>query len=283
MKSPANLSVTVIGSGAVRAHPTRGGPCYLLSIDGRNLLFDCGRCAVHNLSRFGVPVETIFHVFITHLHFDHVCDLPLLLLLSWNNGRARHLPIHGPKGIAAFLDAGVRTAYAADIASRLAHGKSRDGLSWDCEEITREGRVHTAENFTVDAIATKHAGLLNYSYRIATAEKIIVITSDSEPDPRLVEFFRNADLLLVECSGTREFYNTQAWGSWHMTPEDVGRIASEAGVKQVVLKHLVIESFSADLGISEKMAATVRSLHPTATVLVAEDGMRLDLTQSPAH
>jgi len=104
-----------------------------------------------------------------------------------------------------------------------------------------------------------------------------VITSDSEPDPRLIEFCRDADLMVVECSGTKEFYDTQAWGGWHMTPEDVGRIAREAGVKKVVLKHLVIESFSKDPDVSEKMAETIRSLHPDGEILVAEDGMLFDV------
>lgn len=50
MNKPSSPSVLVAGSGAVRAHPMRGGPCYLVTIDDQNLLFDCGRCTVHNLS-----------------------------------------------------------------------------------------------------------------------------------------------------------------------------------------------------------------------------------------
>ncbi len=275
MKTPSPLSVLIAGSGAVRAHPTRGGPCYLVTIDGQNLLFDCGRCAVHNLSRFGVPVETISEVFITHLHFDHICDLPLLLLLSWNNGRDRRLPICGPKGIDGFLENGLRKAYVPDIESRVAHGKNRNHLEWDTMEIAKEGLVRESESFTIDTLATKHAGLINYNYRITTPSSRIVITSDSEPDPRLIDFCRGADLLLIECSGTKEFYDTQAWGGWHMTPEYVGHIAREAGVKKVILKHLVIESFSDDPNVSENMAEVVRSLHPEGETLVAEDGMRI--------
>ncbi|MBT3481397.1 MAG: MBL fold metallo-hydrolase [Opitutales bacterium] len=277
MNKPSSPSVLIAGSGAVRAHPTRGGPCYLVTIDDQNLLFDCGRCAVHNLSRFGIPVESISETYITHLHFDHICDLPLMLLLSWNNGRSRHMPIFGPKGIGAFLENGLRQAYVADIKSRTAHGKSWDGLDWDTHEIAKEGLVRETDSFIIESLATKHAGLLNYNYRIKTPSSKIVITSDSEPDPRLIEFCRDADLMVVECSGTKEFYDTQAWGGWHMTPEDVGRIAREAGVKKVVLKHLVIESFSKDPDVSEKMAETIRSLHPDGEILVAEDGMLFDV------
>lgn len=82
--------------------------------------------------------------------------------------------------------------------------------------------------------------------------------------------------MLVECSGTKEFYATQAWGGWHMTPEDIGQIAHEAGVKKLVLKHLVIENFSKDPDVSGKMAAAVRHRHPNGEVIVAADGMRFD-------
>ena len=276
MKTLAEISVLIAGSGAVRAHPTRGGPCYVVSIDGQTLLFDCGRCAVHNISRFNIPVETVSEVYLTHLHFDHICDLPLLLLLSWNNGRTRTLPIVGPKGIAAFLESGLRQAYAADIKSRIEHSKKDPAhLEWTTTELTRESVVRETEAYKIDTLITKHAGLLNFSYRLTTADKIIVITSDSEPDPRLVDFCRGADLVLIECSGTKEFYASKAWGGWHMTPEDIGRMMREAGAKKVVLKHLVIESFSPDPNISESMAATIRTLHPTGEIVVSQDGMQL--------
>lgn len=272
------LSVQVIGSGAVRALPDRGGPSYLVTIDGRRLLFDVGRCAVHNLHRFGTPVESIDEVYITHLHFDHICDLPLLMLLSWNNGREARLPVYGPKGIAAFLESGVRQAYEADINSRIKHGnRVREKLDWAATEITHEGLVYENASYRIETLATAHAGLANWNFRITVGDRIVVITSDSEPDPRLVEFCRGADLMLVECSGTKAFYESVAFGGWHITPEDIGRIARDAGVRQVVLKHFVMESFSDDPDVAEKMAETVRGIHPEAEVVAATDGLTFDL------
>jgi ribonuclease Z len=272
------LSVLIAGSGAVRAHPLRGGPCFVLRLGDRNLVFDCGRCAVHNLSRFGVAVENVTDIFITHLHFDHVCDLPLLLLLSWNNGRTRRLPITGPKGIADFLDHGLRQAYAHDIKSRTGHGKNADHLEWDVTELTREGVCEESSDCVIDTLITKHGGLLNFNYRLRSGGRTVVVMSDSEPDPRIVEFCRDADLVLIECSGTKEFYATVPWGGWHATPEEVGALMRDAGVKQVVLKHLVIESFRGnDPRVSEAMAEKVRSVYPQGQIHVAADGMTFDL------
>lgn len=278
MAASSSPSVFVIGSGAVRALPNRGGPCYLIRVGERNLLFDCGRIAVHNLHRFGFPAESIDEVYITHLHFDHISDLPLLLLLSWNNGREARLPVTGPRGIKHFLETGVRQAYEDDVNSRIRHGnRVREKLDWNATEITQEGVVCDTSTYRVETLATAHAGLHNFNYRITIGDKVIVITSDSEPDQRLVEFCRDADLLLIECSGTKAFYDSVAFGGWHLTPEDIGQIARDANVKRVVLKHFVIESFVDDPAIAEAMAETVRRIHPTAEVVAGEDGMQFDL------
>lgn len=277
MTQATSPSVTLIGTGAVRAHPTRGGASFLLEIAGEKLLFDCGRLAVHNLNRLGVTTDRIDRVLITHLHFDHLTDLPLLVLLSWVHGRDRSLPVHGPIGIAEFLEYGVRKAFAPDIQSRLDHGRDPAGLAWEALEMAEEGVLLETPDYTIDTLRTNHAGLLNFSFRIKTASQTIVITSDSEADPRFIEFCRDADLVLIECSGTQDFYDSQQWGTWHMTPEQIGKIANEASIKKLVLKHLVIESFSKDPNISESMAQTIRELHPTGEVLVGADGMTIPL------
>ncbi len=271
------LSVVLVGSGAVRVNPRRGGTCQVVRVGGRNLLFDCGRLAVHNMTQFGFPVESIDEVYISHLHFDHVCDLAQLILLSWNNGRSHKMPVYGPQGIADFMEEGIRKAYAHDIASRLSHGKLTHGFEWDATEISRDGllRENLNPQFAISTLSTEHGGLNNINYRLDAGNKRIVITSDTEPDERLIEFSRGADLLIVECSGTQEFLQTQGWGGWHMNPEEVGRLARKADVKQVVIKHLVIENFSDDPQVSEKMAEKIRHLCPSE-VLVGEDGMRFD-------
>jgi len=270
------MEFCLIGSGAVRVNPKRGGPSQIVQISGERLLVDCGRNAVHNLFRFGYPVQDINKVFITHLHFDHVCDLAYLILLSWNNGRRERLQFFGPKGLEEFLSVGILKAYSRDIESRLGHGKDPFGLEWSVEEIDSDGIFHRGPDFVLSALCTDHANLLNLNLRIDSGDKRLVITSDTRPDDRMVEFFENADLLVSECSGTQEFLSTVPWGSWHMWPEKIGEISRRAGVKHVVLKHLVIEDWSKDPDISEKMAVTVRQRF-NGRVTVGYDGLTVIL------
>ncbi len=43
------IRATLVGSGPERINKRRSGRCQVASIDGQNLLFDCGRNAIRNL------------------------------------------------------------------------------------------------------------------------------------------------------------------------------------------------------------------------------------------
>ncbi|MBN1543654.1 MBL fold metallo-hydrolase [candidate division KSB1 bacterium] len=275
-ESTGAMGLTLIGTGAVRVNSRRGGPATVVQVGGKTWLFDCGRNAVHQLDRFGFPVESIGTVFISHLHFDHVCDLAHLILLGWNNSRQQELQLIGPVGLADMLRHQVDEGYAHDIASRLAHGKSDAGLRRQVREFSRAGICLQTSDTQVSVLPTPHAGLVNLNYRIDRGNKRLVITSDTTPVPELIDFCRHADLLVCECSGTAEFLARQPWGSWHMNPDTVANLAQEAQVKRVIIKHLVIENFDPDPDVAEKMADRIRQGFD-GDVRVGEDGMALSL------
>ena len=270
------LSVTTVGTGAVRANPRRGGPCHLVEADGLRILVDCGRAAIHHLGQCGIPVESIDGICVTHLHFDHVCDLPLLALLGWNNGRASGLRVIGPLGTERFLRHAIDEAYQDDIASRLAHGKEPAGLRWTATEVEIDGVCLEAGDLRITCAHTPHAGLRNLNYRFECAGRRVVITSDTNLTPELVALCHDADLLVCECSGTREFLATVPWGSWHLNPETVAQLAREANVRRVLLAHLVVEDWLRDPDIAERMAEAVRGAFH-GPVAVAADGGRHDI------
>ena len=275
----SRFAFRLLGSGAVRVLEDRGGPSQVVELGDHLVLFDCGRCAVHNLVRFGYRVEDVNHVFLTHLHFDHVCDLAYMVLLAWNNGRGDRLRVFGPPGLRDFLGHALLGAYRQDIDSRLAHGKDPSGLDLDVVEVHEDGPACQIDGATVSALRTPHAGMINLNYRVDACGKRLVITSDTQPDERLIPFCCDADLLVCECSGTADFLAAQPWGGWHMTPETVADLASRARVRRVVLKHFVIENFAEDPAISAKMAARAQELYGGA-VIAGHDGWFHDLLRS---
>ena len=102
--------------------------------------------------------------------------------------------------------------------------------------------MYEGDGLTVTALGTQHGHMPNHNFRFDAGGRRLVVTSDTEPAESLVPFCEGADLVVVECSDTEAFFKTVPWGAWHMQPETVANLAGRAGVKRVVLKHLVIEN-----------------------------------------
>ena len=270
------MRFVMLGSGAVRDNPRRGGPSQVLHVGNEVLLFDCGRSAGTNLARAGTGCEAVDRLFLTHLHFDHVVDLPYLVFVGWVKGRRRPLQVYGPEGTAEFVSRIIRPPFEQDIRSRLGHGKDIAGLDPEVVEVKEEGVFLEEDGYRVAATFVDHGGIPTLVYRVDAGGRRVVITGDGRPDGHFCEFSRGADLLAIECSGTAEFLAEQPWGGWHLTPSDVARIALEADVKRVMIKHLVMEDITGDRTAAQQMADQVREGYD-GEVIVAEDGFVVEI------
>ncbi len=80
----------------------RAGISSALIVDGRTFVIDCGRGSPSAFVEQGLDFKRLEAVFITHLHVDHVGDLPGLLLYPWGvrwSDDGRPLPpirVYGP-------------------------------------------------------------------------------------------------------------------------------------------------------------------------------------------
>jgi glyoxylase-like metal-dependent hydrolase (beta-lactamase superfamily II) len=60
------------------------GPSTLVEAGDARLLFDFGRGVSLRLAQVGVPIQSVSRLFLTHLHSDHVLQIPDLLLAGWS-------------------------------------------------------------------------------------------------------------------------------------------------------------------------------------------------------
>lgn len=276
------MKFTLLGSGAVRNNPRRAGPSQILQFarqDGAGRvewMFDCGRAACLRLAQQDIAAETVDRLFLTHLHFDHVVDVPYFVYVGWNNGRRNRLRIYGPVGTAHFIDHLIRPPFRDDIASRLGHGKSEYGLDPEVVEIPRAGPVLDEDGCRVSATFTDHGGITTLCYRVEGEGRRVIISGDGLPQEDFEDFARGADLMVYECSGTAEFLAQQPWGTWHITPEALGELATRCGVQRLMIKHLVMEDITGDLGAVDDMGERIRG-HFDGEVMVGADGMAVDL------
>jgi ribonuclease BN (tRNA processing enzyme) len=79
----------------------RGGIASALIVDDRVFVIDCGRGAPSAFANAGLDFRCLDAVFVTHLHADHVGDLPGLLLYPWGvranaQGPLPPVQVYGP-------------------------------------------------------------------------------------------------------------------------------------------------------------------------------------------
>jgi len=101
--------------------PGRAGISSALVIDGRVFVVDCGRGAPSGFADAGLDFARLEAVFLTHLHADHIGDLPGMILYPW----------------------GVRTGTAGPLAPLRVYGPTRpDKLPEGDATFHRDTTIH---------------------------------------------------------------------------------------------------------------------------------------------
>jgi ribonuclease BN (tRNA processing enzyme) len=94
--APGPATVQILGSGGPAINRERASSSYLLWIDGQaKMLIDMGGGSYLRFGQSGAKLNDLALVAISHLHPDHVSDLPALLWFS-HFARKESLPIVGP-------------------------------------------------------------------------------------------------------------------------------------------------------------------------------------------
>jgi ribonuclease Z len=193
-------------------------------------------------------------VFLTHLHSDHTSGLPDLFNTSWVMGRKQPLQLYGPRGTQELTD-GLLKFYAEDIHIRRDLVEKLPPKGAEIEvHIVGEGAVYKDNDVTITAFAVDHRPVEPaFGYRFESGGKIVVISGDTAPSDNLVKFAHGADILVHEAYmpgyfakvGSAEINRgdsaevTRRLSRYHTDAEQVGRIAAAAGVKKLVLTHLI--------------------------------------------
>ena len=74
------IRVTFMGSTYYPTQSQSGMSIFVELGNGDNFVFDMGIGSLRNYNSFSIPFNTINKVFITHLHMDHISDLPYFMM-----------------------------------------------------------------------------------------------------------------------------------------------------------------------------------------------------------
>jgi ribonuclease Z len=234
---PDNLRVVLLGSGmGPRVNLQQFGASTLVEAGGVRLLFDCGRGATIRLAQIGVPVGSVSRMFLTHLHSDHVVQIPDLLLTGWaGGGRTIPLEIWGPDGTRDMMD-GLQRAFAFDIHMRrdVDEKLAADGIKVISHDI-KEGVVLDAQGVKVTAFLVDH-GLLApaFGYRVDYRGHSVALSGDTRVSENLIRFAQGVDVLVHEVADAQT--NPEA-ARRHTTPEQAGELFTRVKPRLAVYSH----------------------------------------------
>jgi len=99
------FELTILGSSSALPTSKRFPTAHLLNVNERFFLIDCGEGTQVQLRRFGLSPARINHIFISHLHGDHVFGLFGLLSSLGLMGRKADLHLYGPSQLEDLLTA----------------------------------------------------------------------------------------------------------------------------------------------------------------------------------
>lgn len=270
------VQVQVLGSGGPELEDKRASSSYLVWQDDRaRILIDSGGGSALRFGQAGAHVAQLDAVLFTHLHIDHTADFPALIKSSYFEVRKLPLPVYGPPGnktfpsttefVAGLFDAkrGVYR-YLADFLAGADGGYSLQ--THDVALTAREIKtVVSAHEFLLDATQVIHGGVPAIAWRVSMGGRIIVFSGDTNGDNgNLERLAKGADLLVVHNAVPEG--ETGVPRQLHMPPSVIGRIATSAGVGQVVLSHRMRRT----LGRESETRSVISRVYP-GPVAFAED------------
>jgi len=270
--------------GGPRPRKDRGSTAHAIIVNGLLYVVDCGNGVARQLAMADVPLATLRHVFITHQHSDHNADYGNLILLAWTAGLRTRVDTWGPPP----LDKMTRLFFemnAYDIDTRIAdEGRVPLVPLVFPHELIEAGPVMQDDRITVTAALVDHPPMRPaFGYRFDCPDRSIVFSGDTKRSDNLVHLAKGADVLVHEAlyePGVERLVarvpNAAALKksimSHHTSAQDAGRVATAAGVKTLVLSHLVPPD---DPTITDQMWIDAARPHFGGRIVVARDGMEL--------
>jgi ribonuclease BN (tRNA processing enzyme) len=248
------VAVQILGSGGPAVNRERASSSYLVWMgDQARILVDIGGGAFLRFGQAQARLSDLSLIAISHLHPDHVSDLPALLWLS-NQSRQESMLVAGPSGndlvpsLPTFLSRLFDQKSGAFQVLGATLGGTGGGVRLDVGviDVTKvdPSNVLDRQGITVTALGIPHGNIPALAYRVQAGTVSIVFSTDQTgTNPKFIEFARGANVLVMHLA-------TAASDSpLHASPAVVGRIARDAGVGRLVVSH--IGQFELDPAIAE--------------------------------
>ena len=262
----------------------RAAPASAVVVGDAVYVVDCGNGVARQMALAGLSLGAIRDVFITHHHSDHNADYGNLLWLAWAADLRRPVDAWGPPPLKRMTRRFLQLN-DGDIRTRIAdEGRPPLAPMIRPHELRRGGVVMQDDRVKVSAALVEHPPVTPaFAYRFDCPDRSIVFSGDTRPSRALVELARGAEVLVHEvlylpalerliASEAQAARLRQHLLDSHTTTEQVGRLASEAGVKTLVLNHFVP---GGDASLTDQVWRDAVAPHFDGELVIGRDLMEL--------
>jgi ribonuclease Z len=303
-----SLRVTFLGTGGAVPTTERAPSALMVHREGERLLFDCGEGTQRQMMRFSTGFD-VSHLFVTHLHGDHVLGIPGLVQ-TWDfNDRSAPLAVHVPPGTRGHVEelvhaAGHRPSFpvrinevaagsvalsAADYEVRAFETEHRTtSVGYALVEDDRKGRFDrqkAEEELGIPpgpAYGRLHEGeaVELDDGRVIHPDQVVgdprpgrhlVYTGDTRPTTTTVEVAAGADLLVHDATFAND-ETGRARSTGHSTAAEAAGVARRAGARRLAMTHIS----SRYAGDASAHAAEARAAFD-GEAFVASDGQTVEV------
>lgn len=290
------IKLTFLGTGAPRPSERRSGPATLVEAGPHRFLVDAGSGTREQMFRSGgwELITALDMILLTHLHYDHMIDVPDITATGWMYGRRAPMKIYGPRGTKE-MSGHFEAAFKWDHDMRELVGIPMTGANIEPHDIgpgvifEKDGLKITAfevEHMPVDIATGKRIKFADGSdfygqtlgFRIDYKGRSVLFSGDtrSTPESKILEYGKGVDVLVHEVQvpskgNSKEAQLANMSLSVHTTPAQAGFIFSKTKPRMAVYNHVIPPDTS-----GEELAAETKP-HYQGPLITAEDFMTITI------
>ena len=304
-----NFSVTILGSSSASPTTNRFQTAHVVNMRERFFLIDCGEGTQIQIMRNNISFSKINHIFITHMHGDHIFGLYGLLSTLNLDNRRHELHIYGFSQLEYILNDFLKyfgNDFRYEIIFHDINVRRRQLIYEDAcmtvetiplkhripccgylfKEKTPRLNIHKEmierHNLTfTEIVKIKNGGdlLLRNGTIIANSEltylpykpRSYAFCSDTEYSKKVIDIVANVDLLYHEATFAADMQK-MAKQTGHSTTIQAAEIAKQANVKKLVIGH-----FSSRYKELQPMLDEARSVFPETFLAKENEVFEIEL------
>lgn len=270
-----SLKLTILGFNSAIPKKKSAPTAQLLEISNRHFLIDCGEGTQVQLRKAKAKFSKINHIFISHLHGDHVFGLIGLISTLQLLGKETPLRIFGPKGIRDFIMNQLRHTQSTcsfeldftELESKqsekifedekvevftipLDHRIYTNGYLFREKPKLRKLNIEAVKNYPEIDICDYQNLKTGRDFQLQNGEIIpnelltfspeksysYAFCSDTRFKPDIIPIIKDADLLYHEATFLEDLKEMAEY-TGHSTAKEAATIAREANAGKLILGH----------------------------------------------